>query len=343
MIVEELTEREQSILRFIVGEYIGCAMPVGSRALSRRHNLGLSPATIRNVMADLEELGYLRHPHTSAGRMPTDKGYRFYVNNLMGVESLSDSERRTIGKGLENASDPEELLTEASRILGRISHQLSLVSYPSISGATLKRLELIQVSSSKIAIVLSVESGLVKTIIMEVPSEIRREQLDALSSFLNERLSGETLENIKTTFASRVQDVRDEETGIVRLLMRSANRLFDDIWTWRHVHIGGTPEVIDQPEFGNPESFRSFLSLVDDEDVMSRVFTSRISSSSDVTVTIGDEHEEEKLKEYTTVTSIYKVGDAVGMVGIIGPKRMWYPRVIPLVDHMAKTISSMLS
>ncbi len=340
---QELTEREQAILRFLVGEYVACATPVGSRALWRRHDLGLSPATIRNVMADLEESGYLKHPHTSAGRMPTDKGYRFYVNYLMGVEDVPDSERQTIGRTLENASDPDELLTEASRILGRISRQLSLVSSPYIKGATLKRLELIQVSSSKIAIVLSVESGLVKTIILEVINDVRRDQLEGINRFLNERLSGETLEHIKNTFASRVKDAKDEKTGIVRMLMKSANRLFDDSWTWRHVHIGGTPEVIDQPEFGRPETFRSFLNLVDDEEVMSRVLTRRMSNLDEVTVTIGNEHEEKKLRDYTTVTSTYRVGDAVGMVGIIGPKRMRYPRMIPLVEHMARTISSMLS
>jgi heat-inducible transcriptional repressor len=340
---EELTEREQLILHFIVGEYVACATPVGSRTLWERHNLGLSPATIRNVMADLEEAGYLQHPHTSAGRMPTDKGYRFYVNYLMGVEEIPDSDRQAIGRTLEDASNPDTLLTEASRILGRISHQLSLVSSPFIRGAILKRLELLQVTSSKIAVVLSVESGLVKTIVMEVRNDVRREQLEDITRFLNERLTGQTLENIRTTFASRVKDAEDEETGIVRLLMKSAGKLFDDIWTWKNVHIGGTPEVIDQPEFGKPEAFRAFLSLVDDEEVMSRMFSHRLSNLEGVNVTIGEEHEERKLQDYATVASVYRVGDAVGMVGVIGPKRMRYSRVIPLVDHMARTISSILS
>ncbi len=340
---EELTDRQESILRYIIGEYIASALPVGSRAISKRHNLSLSPATIRNVMANLEDLGYLNHPHPSAGRMPTDKGYRFYVNTLMEMENISDSDRIAIGKTLENTTAPEELFTEASRILGKISHQLSLVSSPHISCATLDRLDLISVSSTKVAAILSIRSGIVKTIMMEVSSEVRREKLDALSGILNERLSDHTLQHIRDTFARRVKDVKDEETGIIRLLMRSTNKLFDDTWTWSHVHIGGTPDVIHQPEFEKPETFRAFIRLVDDEEVLTHVLVKRNPLPGEITVTIGDEHQEDKLKDYSTVTSVYKVGDALGTVCVIGPKRMSYSRLIPLVDHMARTISAMLS
>ena len=340
---EELSERQQSILRCVIGEYITLATPVGSRAISRQHHLPLSPATIRNVMADLEDLGYLIHPHPSAGRMPTDKGYRFYVNELMQIENLSESERRAIGRTLEKTADPEELFKEASRILGKISHQLSLVTSPHISSAALDRLELINLSSTKIAVILSIHSGIVKTIIMEVSSEVRREKLDELTGILNERLSGLTLHQIRETFATRVKDVRDEETGIIRLLMMSTNRLFDDSWTWSHVHIGGTPDVMHQPEFGNLQNFRSFIRLVDDEEVLTHVLVKRNSKPGEITVKIGDEHNDEKLKDYSTVTSVYHLGDAVGTVGVIGPKRMSYSKMIPLVDHMARTISAMLS
>lgn len=339
----ELTERQKSILRYTVGEYITSAMPVGSRTLSRRRRVGLSPATIRSVMADLEGLGFVNQPHTSAGRIPTDRGYRFYVDELIELEGISDSERRAIGQTLEAAADPEELLEEASRILGKISHQLSLVSSPHISSAKLEHLELLSVSSTKILVVLSVRSGLVKTILMEVSSEVFRERLDELSRLLNERLSGLTLHQVRETFATRVRDVRDDETGIIRLLMSSKDRVFDDIWSWSHVHIGGTPDVLHQPEFENPKNFRAFLSVVDDKELMTQVVENRDSRPGETTVTIGNEHREEKLKDYSVVTSIYKVGDVVGTVGVMGPKRMSYSKMIPLVDYMARTIAEMLS
>ncbi len=340
---EQLSERQRTILRYTIGDYIASATPVGSRAISRRHQLGLSPATIRNVMADLEELGYINQPHTSAGRMPTDKGYRFFVNELLKLEEVSDSERKTIVKTLEHTQEPEELLKEASRILGKISHQLSLVSTPQISSAKFERLELFNVSSTKILVVLSVKSGIVKTIMMEVSSEVHREKLDEVSRILNERLSGLSLHQIRETFATRVKDVKDDETGIIRLLLSSKDRLFDDVLNWSHVHIGGTPEAMQQPEFEDPKNFRAFLSLVDDEELMAQVVEKRDSKPGEATVTIGQEHCEEKLRHYSIVTSVYKVGDVVGTVGIIGPKRMAYSKIIPLVDHMARTIASLLS
>jgi heat-inducible transcriptional repressor len=340
---EELTERHKTILRHTVDDYIALATPVGSRTISKSHNLALSPATIRNVLADLEELGYVDQPHTSAGRVPTDRGYRFYVDELVELETLSDAERSTVERALQQTEDPEETLREASRILGKISHQLSLVTSPQLRSARFERLELLNVSSTKILVVLSVQSGIVKTILMEVTSEVQRERLEDLSRILNERLGGLTLQQIRDTFASRLQDVKDEETGIVRLLMKSKERVFDDVWSWAHVHIGGAPEAVNQPEFENPKTFRAFLSLVDDQELMAQVLERQLLGSSEAVVTIGHEHESERLNEYSIITSVYRVGDVVGTVGIMGPKRMSYSKVIPLVDHMAKAVAAILS
>jgi len=340
---EGLTDRQRTILRYTVGDYIASATPIGSRAISRRHMLGLSPATIRNVMADLEELGYVNQPHTSAGRMPTDKGYRFYVDELLELDALTEAERKAIGETLEHTAEPEELFKEASRILGRIAQQLSLVSAPQLSSAKFERLELLNVSSTKILVVFSVKSGIVKTIMMEVATEVHREKLDEVSCILNERLSGLTLQQIRETFAVRVKDVKDEETGIIQLLLSSKDRLFDDIWNWGHVHISGAPQAARQPEFQKPERFRAFLSLVDDEEVINHVVENRTGAPGETTVTIGQEHREEKLNDYSIITSVYKVGDVVGTVGVLGPKRMSYSKIIPLVDYMARAIAAMLS
>jgi heat-inducible transcriptional repressor len=341
--VETLNDRQKTILQCTVGDYITSATPIGSRAISQRHKLGLSPATIRNVMADLEDLGYVNQPHTSAGRMPTDKGYRYYVDELLELDELTETERRAIGETLEHTAEPQEILKEASRILGKIAQQLSLVTSPHFSSAKFERLELLNVSSTRILVVFSVESGIVKTITMEVPTEVQRDKLDDLSRILNERLSGLTLQQVRETFAVRVQDVKDEETGIIRLLMSTKDRLFDDVWNWSHLHIGGATQAANQPEFQKPERFRAFLSLVDDEEVMTQVVGNRTGEQQETYVTIGQEHQEEKLKEYSIVTSVYKVGDIVGTVGILGPTRMSYSKIIPLVDYMAKTIAAMLS
>ncbi|MFQ5797418.1 MAG: heat-inducible transcriptional repressor HrcA [Bacteroidota bacterium] len=339
---EQLTEREKTVLRYIVRNFILSATPVGSRYISRKHGMGLSPATIRNVMANLEEMGYLNHPHTSAGRIPTDVGYRVYVNNLMEIHRLTEAEKQTIRRQLDSVSDAEEMLRESSKLLGKISRQLSVVSSPHLSSGTFEKLELVTISSNKIMVILAIKSGLVRTIMMEVYSEIPREKLEDISSFLNQRLSRLTLQQIRDTFSSRVQDVKNEESGLIRLFIESVEKLFADINEGDRVHIAGTENLITQPEFGNPKDFRGIIELINNEDIIVHVLEKH-DRTDDVTVTIGQENEEKRMKNYSVVTSPYSIGDVTGTVGLIGPKRMDYSKLIPLVDYVAKVISKMMS
>ena len=339
---KQLTEREKTVLRFIVHNFILSATPVGSRYISRKHGMGLSPATIRNVMANLEEMGYLSHPHTSAGRIPTDVGYRFYVNSLMEIHRLTETEKQTIRRQLDSVSDAEEMLRESSKLLGKISRQLSVVSSPHLSSGTFEKLELVTISSNKIIVILAIKSGLVRTIMMEVYSEIPREKMEDISSFLNQRLSGLTLQQIRDTFSSRVQDVKNEESGLIRLFIESVDKLFADIKEGDKVHIAGTENLITQPEFGNPENFRGIIELINNEDIIVHVLEKH-DGTDEVTVTIGQENEEKRMRIYSVVTSPYSIGDVTGTVGLIGPKRMDYSKLIPLVDYVAKVISKMMS
>jgi heat-inducible transcriptional repressor len=195
----DLTSREKTVLHYVVHDFIETATPVGSRFISRRHGdvLGLSPASIRNVMSDLEHLGFINHPHTSAGRVPTDQGYRFYLDILMRKELLSEAEAEAIRLNLGAAEETENLLRETSRLLGRISHQIFVVTSPRLANGTLEKLEIIPLVANRIMVILSIKSGLVRTIMMEVASEIPREKLEDLARFLNERLDGLTLAEIR--------------------------------------------------------------------------------------------------------------------------------------------------
>lgn len=197
---EDLNKREREILKHVVYNYIRTASPVGSRYVSRHFESNLSPATIRNVMADLEEQGFLSHPHTSAGRIPTDRGYRYYVDYLMDIDMLTEKEKQAIEEHLGYTPDPNDLLRETSKLLSKISRQLSVVSSPHLSSGVFEKLELIPITSSRLLVVMSIRSGLVRTIMMEVGSEVRREVLDRISSLLNERISGLTLQEIRDTF-----------------------------------------------------------------------------------------------------------------------------------------------
>ncbi|MBI3579494.1 MAG: heat-inducible transcription repressor HrcA [Ignavibacteriales bacterium] len=340
---EGLNEREREILRHVVYNYIQTAIPVGSRYISKKFESHLSPATIRNVMADLEESGYLSHPHTSAGRVPTDIGYRYYIDFLMDVEQLSQQDKLEIQNQLGGTTEPETLLRETSKLLGKISKQLSIVSSPHISSGIFEKLELIPISSSKVLVVISIRSGLVKTLMLEVGTEISRQLLEQVGRMLNERLSGLTLLEIRDTFVERIRDLQDERSGLIRLFIDSVDLLFDDVKEREKLHISGTQNIIDQPEFIDPKNFRSVIELIENDDIIVHLLEKHEELDRDFVITIGTENNEEKAKEYSIVTAMYNTEGVTGRVGIIGPTRMNYSKVIPLVDHVAKSIAKMLS
>jgi heat-inducible transcriptional repressor len=340
---QKLNEREQSILHHVVHNYIQTAVPVGSRYISKHFESALSAASIRNVMADLEELGFLSHPHTSAGRVPTDLGYRFYIDYLMEMQQLSDDEKLRIQQQLDQTNDADEMLRETSKLLGKISHQLSVVTSPHLSSCIFEKIELIPITSSKLLVVISVRTGIVRTIMMEIGAEVRRDHLDQVSSLMNERLSGLTLRQIRDSFLDRVRDVQDEKTGLIRLFIESVDQLFTDSKEHEKVHIGGTKNIIEQPEFVDPKNFRSVIELIENEDIIVHLLEKHDELQKRFVVTIGTENKDETAKEYSFVTTTYDVGGVTGRVGIIGPTRMDYGKVIPLVDYVAQTIAKMLS
>jgi len=342
---EELNERERTVLRYLVHDFIETATPIGSRYISKRHEdvLGLSSASIRNVLSDLEYLGYLDHPHTSAGRVPTDFGYRFYLDRLMEIEQISPAERKQIRRNLDPQSlETDDLLKETSRILGKISHQLCVVTGPQLSSGMFEKMEMVQVSSHRVMVIISVKSGLVRTIMMEVSSEFPREKLDDLARLLNERLTGLTLGEIRDTFAERMRDVTHEDTGLVRLFIESVDKLFSGSRVEK-IHIGGAEDVVLQPEFGNPKDLRSVVELINNEEIIIHVLEKSEALPAQVRVTVGKENEDGKLEPYGIITSAYTIGDVSGSIGVIGPKRMHYAKMIPLVNYVAQTISDLFS
>jgi len=340
----ELSERERTVLRYVVRDFIETATPIGSRYVSKRHReqLSLSSASIRNVMSDLETLGYIDHPHTSAGRIPTDKGYRFYLDSLMELERLSRKEQKSIRENLEVNEDRDQVLREVTKVLGRISRQLCIITPPSLTTGTFEKLELVSISGNRLMVIISIASGLLRTIMMEVASEIPREKLDELSRTINERLAGLSLTEIRNTFAERMREVRDDETGLIRLFIDSVDKLFVPPKSEK-IHIGGARDVVEQPEFVNPEDFRSVIELINDEDIIIHILERHDRPSGAVTVRIGGENNDEKLRQYSVIATTYEVGSATGSVGVIGPRRMPYYRVIPLVDYVAKSISEMFN
>jgi heat-inducible transcriptional repressor len=339
-----LNERERTVLHYVVRDFIETATPIGSRYISKRHEdvLGLSSASIRNVMSDLEYLGYINHPHTSAGRVPTDRGYRFYLDRLMNVEAVSLVEQEAIRSALTSADQEDVILRESSRLLGKITRQICVITSPRLNTGTLEKIELVPVTTTRVMAIISIKSGLIRTIMVDVESEVPRERLDEVARFLNERLGGLTFQEISATLPERVKDGLNHSDGLVRLFIDSVDKLMPSTRTDR-VHIAGASDIINQPEFVDPQNFRGVIELISDEEIIIHLLEKRESPPPSVTVTVGDENKEERLSPFSVITSNYTAGDVSGTIGLIGPKRMPYSRVIPLIDYVARTISDMFS
>ncbi|MDQ7817713.1 MAG: heat-inducible transcriptional repressor HrcA [Melioribacteraceae bacterium] len=339
-----LKEREKAILRFIIHQFILTANPVGSRNISKKYDIGLSPASIRNIMADLEELGYLDHPHTSAGRVPTDRGYRFYVDSLMDPPNLGNEFKSMVNVNLsQTPSETEDLLKITSTMLSNLTNQLALVSYPKFEQAVLERIQIVRLSSVRILVVVTVQSGLIRTITLEIDAEVNENNISTVQLFLNERLSGLKFSDIRSTLSERMKDFNsDLLRPIIRVFIDSVDKIFTDISSEKTI-ISGAKNILTQPEFENHEQFQSVIELIENKDVIIHILEKKISDDVDLNIIIGKENEDEKFSDYSVITKEYKVGDLKGTLGIMGPKRMDYSKIIAAVVYIAEQLTRELT
>ncbi len=342
MINENLTEREKSVLRYVINQYILTATPVGSRSISSKYNLGVSSATVRNIMSDLEELGYLGHPYTSAGRIPTDLGYRLYVDSLMGLPKLNKEEYDLIDNQLEQTDfETNEILKITSSLLSDLTNQLACVSYPKFSNAILTKIQLVALSTSKILVVVSIKTGMIRTITLEIKTRYEKSSLRKVEQFLNQRLAGLTFTEIRNTISDRIRNYSTKKNEpVVRVFLDSVEKIFKDVKSSEDTIITGTKNIINQPEFTDASQFKSIIELAEDKDIIIHIMEKESTKKTgEVSVTIGKEIEEEKLYDYSIIVKEYKVGQIAGSIGIIGPKRMQYSHTIASVIYMAELLS----
>jgi heat-inducible transcriptional repressor len=342
--IEELNEREKTILRSVIQQFIITASPVGSRNIAKKYEMGVSPATVRNIMADLEESGFINHPHTSAGRVPTDKGYRYYVDSLMELKSLKSTDKGLINKSLKaKIADTDEIFKITSNLLSTITNQLACVRYPDIESGVFEKLQIISLASTRLMIVISIKSGLVRTITLEIKSKIKRSQLSSVQRILNERLSGLTFSEIRKTFKDRLKDIDANQKPIIRLFIDSVDKIFTDDRKIDNLILTGARNVIKQPEFENPEKFESIIELMEDKDIIIHIMEKSTEvDQGNVFISIGSENEDIKMRDYSLISKEYKFGETVGTLGIVGPKRMEYSKVVAIVDYIAKMLSEFL-
>jgi len=341
-ISRDLNEREQSILRTIINLYIINATPIGSRNLSKflENNIKLSPATIRNIMADLEQMDYISHPHTSAGRVPTDKGYRYYVDNLIDKDISLTNEFKSIADELEQSSN-ESILKDAGKLLGLISHYLAIVRVPELTNIIIKKIELLKLSSNHILIVVAFDSNFVKTITMEISYVVSEKAINILNSFINEKLAGKDYNYINQHYKYIAGELGiDSSSPIIGLFVDSIDKIISNNNTNDKLHIVGTQNLLNLPEFENIYKIRSLMELTENEDVLISVIDNSGKYNPDVKILIGSEMNNNALDDFSMIVSSYKLGKATGSIGLIGPRRMNYSKVISLVKYVSDTISS---
>ncbi len=342
----ELSEREKNILRYVIHQFILTASPVGSRFITKKYGLGLSAATVRNIMYDLEQFGLLGHPHTSAGRIPTDKGYRFYVDSLMDPPYLEKGEIDYIDSSMDNqGTETDDLLKISSTLLSEITSQIACVTFPSFEQAILEKLQIVELSSSKILIVITIRAGLVKTITLELKTDTLSSELQKVQRILNERLSGLKFSEIRSSFRERLKDYdKGSSRPVIRLFLDSVDKIFADVKKTDKAVITGASNVLRQPEFEDIKQFGSVIELIENKEVIVHLMDKdQPDGLNDIKVFIGSENTEKKLDNYSLVTKEYKVGTLTGKLGIIGPKRMNYPRMIAVVTYLADTLSQELT
>ncbi len=341
MRIEELTDRERRVFLSIVRSFIKTAEPVGSRYLSKHHHLDISPATIRNVMTDLEEKGLICQPHTSAGRIPTDSGYRQYVDSLVGVVKLTDTEKRSIVEQLAKFSEDIDLIIEkASRVLSDISNQLGVVLAPRFASGRLDKIDLVSLSDHKLLVVLGIKSGLVKTIMVEIEREVSQSMLSATCQLLNERLHGLTIEELLTSIDERFRDIDIDNRLILNAIKEKADSFINRESSY-DFHFSGMKNVFLHPEFETREKMKRFIELMDRKDLLVRVLGDV--ENEGVSIVIGAENTESLMKNCSLISATYHIGDAKGTLGVIGPTRMQYAKAIALVEFMAETLSYLTS
>lgn len=347
--MESLTEREHLILEAVIRTFVETAEPAGSRTVARRFQLDISAATVRNTMSDLEEKGYLYHPHTSAGRVPTDRAYRFYVDSLLGQPRGLPAEHVALRQQLQSATDRsavEQLIRHAAQVLGLLTQELGIAATPNLHDAVLERLELVPISAEKLLLVLALRSGGARTVFVDVPTAIPAATLGVLAPLLNERLAGLTLSQIRGSLPQRLRD--SAPTGdpgaaaLLNIFIQSADDWFEPALPSETLHLGRASVLADQPEFQQGDRLRGLMELTERRDLLCRVLQERTGGAG-LRVTIGAEHADPALADFTVVTSEYRAGGLKGVLGVIGPTRMPYERVIALVESTSSLVSEFLA
>lgn len=350
--------RGRIILSAIINEHLVTGEPIGSKIIAEKFasHAGLSSATIRSVMSDLEDIGLVEQPHTSAGRVPTDKGYRFYVDNLLGVLQLSNADLSLINKELglselESPNAPDRLMEKTSQLLSALSQNVGIVVSPSLAKDRLQHIEFVNLSDKRILVVLVSAPNIVHNKIIRLNETFSNEQLDRTSNYLNARFSGKSLAEIR----AEILKLMHEETALFDKLLQTAmilcsESIESDADNQGEVYVGGASNILTKPDFADLERLRELLRTIEEKTRLVQILTECIerdpSLKSDVQVVIGSENSASSLRNCTLITAPYRFGaggNSVGTLSVLGPTRIEYARTISIVTYVASILEKIMT
>jgi heat-inducible transcriptional repressor len=343
----KMNERKKKILKAIIQDYIATVEPVGSRTISKKFKLGVSPATIRNEMADLEEMGLIEQPHTSAGRVPSDLGYRYYVDCLMSPLVLNEEEKQTINREIAKRLDEvQDLIEYTGKLISQVTSLTSLITGPrSKENTILSKLYFLPYEIGKAIMVLVKENGKVENSIVEIGEDTTPEKLQVLANIFNEKLSGSRVQDLKKGLLqeifselSRKRQMIDGVISILEKILADSENSKKD-----RVYLDGTLNMLNQPEFRDIEKVKSLFSVFE-ENAQLKNLLYPAEEQEGLRITIGSENPNLFFKDFSVISANYQInGKQIGTIGVLGPTRMDYSKAVAIVDYMTKSLTQLLS
>lgn len=336
----ELDPRAREVLREIILQHIANGEPIGSRTLSKCGKFQLSPASLRNVMADLEDLGFLHQPHTSAGRIPTDRGYRFFINHLMKSRVISQREREAIDEEVRGASEIEQVLHLSSSVLSKLSDQVGVIFMPTLLQFVIRSMDFILVAENKILCVAVGANGVVVNKVIETRHRFTRDELEKISRFITSEFAGSTLDLIRRRLIRMTAEERAQHDHMLQKTISLGIEAVNDVAPFEHeLYVEGAASILNKPEYSDAVSLRkTFLALQEKEKLVEILETCL--DEEGLQILVGSESDFTQMHNFSIVARRYGTTSApLGMVGIIGPMRMEYARMAPLVDYLSRALS----
>ncbi|MDR3586393.1 MAG: heat-inducible transcriptional repressor HrcA [Desulfosporosinus sp.] len=338
----QMDERKRKILRAIVMDYIATAEPIGSRTIARKFDLGVSPATIRNEMADLEDLGFIEQPYTSAGRIPSDAGYRYFVDCLMDPQVLSEEDKETIEReSTKRIHEIQEVISHTSKLLSELTNLTSLVLGPHKGKSTFGKMHFLPYQPGQVIMVIVKENGVVENHIIDIGENLTAEELQDVAGVFNQKMRGYSLGQVKRSLLHEIYSELSRQRHLIDNTLDRLSAILDDNEDEDRIYLGGTLNMLNQPEFRDLSKVKTLFKVFEENEPLKKLLHPH---QEGLNVTIGGENTLKEFRDCSVISATYKVnGLTIGAVGVLGPTRMDYAKVIAIVEFMTRSLAQVLT